>query len=317
MGRARVSTPRPQATHRPLVSGVLVVDKPRGPTSHDVVFWARRALGTREIGHAGTLDPMATGVLVLAAGEATKLVPYLTADDKTYELELALGTETDTLDAEGTAVETAPVPPLTEARLREIASRFVGPQEQRVPAFSAVKVGGEALYAKARRGEHVEAPVRSVTVHALELVTLAPLVLRVRASKGFFVRSLGRDLARALGTVGHLAALRRLESGPFSLADAVSGEALLAARADEALRPALLARLRSLEQAAGAMPRLVLDDRAEADARAGRLVRVESTVAAGECVALLSATGSLVAIGEKRDEGIKVRRGFRPARVDG
>jgi len=146
--------------------GVLVVDKPSGPTSHDVVAWARRALRTRAVGHAGTLDPMATGVLVLAIGEATKLVPYLTLDEKEYELELVLGAETDTLDAQGQVVAQAPVPSLDEAHVRAVAARFLGPQQQRAPVYSAIKVDGVALHRRARRGDVVEAPLRDVTAHS-------------------------------------------------------------------------------------------------------------------------------------------------------
>lgn len=299
------------------VHGVLVVDKPLGPTSHDVVAWARRALGTRAVGHTGTLDPMATGVLVMAVGEGTKLVPYLTSDEKAYDFELALGAETDTLDAQGAVVAEAPVPALDEAVVRAAIARFVGPQQQRPPAYSAIKVDGVALHARARRGEAVEAPLREVTVHALELRSLAPLRLHVRASKGFYVRSLGRDLARALGTLGHLTALRRVASGAFRIEQAVSGEALAAARADASLRPAIRARVLSLESAVeGGFVRLVLDAQGEADARVGKLVRAPLEVAEGTLVAMISTAGRLVAIGERRGDAFAVRRGFRAFPVD-
>lgn len=297
-------------------SGVLVVDKPAGPTSHDVVAWARRALGTRAVGHAGTLDPMATGVLVLAVGEGTKLVPYLTLDEKEYAFELGLGRETDTLDAQGEVVAEAPVPLLDEAQVRATLSTFLGEQAQRPPAFSAIKVDGVALHRRARRGEAVDVPTRNVTVYALELRSLDPLAFRVRASKGFYVRSLGRDLARALGTVGHVTALRRVASGPFGLDQAVSGELLSKARKDESLRPMLASRLLSLETAAASFPQLRLDAQGEADARVGKLVHHPLDVPEGAVVAMISPGGALVAIGERRGDAFGVRRGFRSIAVD-
>jgi tRNA pseudouridine55 synthase len=299
------------------IHGVLVVDKPMGPTSHDVVAWARRALGTRAVGHAGTLDPMATGVLVLAIGEGTKLVPYLTLDEKEYELELVLGSETDTLDAQGEVVETAPVPALDEARVRSVLDGFLGPQEQRPPAYSAIKVDGVALHKRARRGEDVQAPLRQVTVHALALRSLAPLALTVRASKGYYVRSFGRDFARALGSVGHLAALRRIASGPFRIDDAVSGELLLAARQDPARRPEVIARVLPLIEAVRTFRCVSLDAQNEAHARAGRLVRpVPAGLEEADVVAMIGTRGDLVAIGERRGDGLAVRRGFRSLSVD-
>ena len=298
------------------VHGVLIVDKPSGPTSHDVVAWARRALGTRAVGHAGTLDPMATGVLVLAIGEGTKLVPYLTLDDKAYEFELALGTETDTLDAQGTVVASQAVPTLDAAMLERALAGFVGEQDQRPPVFSAIKVEGEALHRRARRGEHVEAPMRRVTVHSLELRSVSPLVLRVHASKGFFVRSLGRDIARAISTVGHVTVLRRLASGSFRVEDAIPGESLRAARDDDALRPSLLRRVLPLRAALASLPSVTLDAVAESDARAGRLVRIAAEGLEGTVVAMLDARGGLVAIGERRGDALAVRRGFRSLPVD-
>jgi len=195
----------------------------------------------------------------------------------------------------------------------------VGAQTQRPPAYSAIKVDGVPLHRRARRGDEVEAPLRDVTVHALALRSFSAtsLALTVRASKGFYVRSLGRDLAHALGTVGHLAALRRTASGAFRLADAVDGDALLAARQDETRRPPIVSRVLGLEAAIGALRSVTLDAAAEADARAGRLVRaVPDDVDVGATVALLGRGGRLVAIGERRADGIAVRRGFRSFAVD-
>jgi tRNA pseudouridine55 synthase len=285
-------------------SGVLVVDKPRGPTSHDVVAKVRRALGTREVGHAGTLDPMATGVLVVLVGEATKLAPYLTADDKAYEARVRLGEGTDTLDAEGTVVATAPVPDDLEARLDAALEAERARTEQVPPAYSAVHAGGTRAHELARRGEVVELAPRPVAVRSLERAALrspdVDLVLVV--SKGYYVRSLARDLAARLSTVGHLVALRRTRSGAFGLEDAVAPTA-----------PELAAHLVPIAQAAArALPVATLDARGELDARCGRRVRPEdrSAVHAGP-TAWLSADGSLVAIGVDEEGSGRVLRGFR------
>lgn len=242
---------------------MLVVDKPRGMTSHDVVARARRALRTRAVGHAGTLDPMATGVLVIAVGEATKLVPSLTADDKAYDATIQLGVATDSLDADGSETARAEVPTLSLAEVQAAADGFLGPHRQRAPAVSAIKVDGERLHAKARRGEVFEAPVRDVVLHAVDVRSVADarVELSLRCAKGFYVRSFGRDLAEALGTVGHLTALRRTSSGRFDLSTACQVEELDAAR----LLPLADAAQRVL-------PGLDLDEDQCRDVRCGRRI---------------------------------------------
>ena len=159
------------------VDGLLVVDKPIGPTSHDVVQWARRVLGTSQVGHTGTLDPMASGVLVLGVGQGTKLMPHLGAEDKRYEATLRLGRGTRTLDAEGEVLERVRVPEgLTPERVREVAAAFVGTLSQQAPDVSAIKVGGRALHERVRAGETVDAPFRDVVCHALEVHALQPVL---------------------------------------------------------------------------------------------------------------------------------------------
>ena len=190
-----------------LIGGLLRVDKAKGPSSHRVVAVARKALGTRDVGHAGTLAPAASGVLVLGVAEGLKLLRYVVLDDKRYRTTIALGAETSTLDAEGEVTAVRPVPEgLDLARARAAAERFIGVIEQRVPDISAIKQGGERLYKKARRGEEVDAPVRSVVVHGISIIEAAGdrIELEVSCGKGFYVRSLARDLARALDTVGHV-----------------------------------------------------------------------------------------------------------------
>ena len=210
-------------------AGVLVIDKPRGPTSHDVVARVRRALKTREVGHAGTLDPMATGVLVVAVGEATKLVPWLTAHEKAYRTTIRLGVATSSLDAEGTVVESVAVPDDAFDRLEEALAAERARSEQIPPAVSAIKIDGVAAHARVRRGETLELPPRAVAVHDLTVLGVRreahEIDLEIRCAKGYYVRSLARDLAERLGTVGHLTMLRRTASGPFGLDEAVALDA--------------------------------------------------------------------------------------------
>jgi tRNA pseudouridine55 synthase len=274
----------------------MVVDKASGMTSHDVVAKTRKTLGTREIGHAGTLDPMATGVLVLAIGEATKLVPYLTASDKEYEATIALGVATDTLDADGKETSRVDVPEtwtsLLAAALEEERKRTM----QLPPIFSAIHAKGARSHERARRGEIVELDERAVRVVSLDVTATHATSLDVRmvVSKGFYVRALARDLAARLGTVGHLTALRRIRSGTFTLADA------------GALIPLVTAATRVL-------PTTTLTEAGVSHARAGRRVPIDDlgTSTAGGEHAWLAPDGTLVAIGRIEEGAGKVTRGFR------
>jgi tRNA pseudouridine55 synthase len=291
--------------------GVVVIDKPGGCTSHDVVQRVRRALGQRSVGHAGTLDPLATGVLVVAVGEGTKLVSYLQADDKRYEVTIALGEATDTLDADGTVVEAAQVPPLDAERVTQVIRPFIGTHAQRAPKVSAIKVGGRALHEWTRRGEDVEAPMREVELHEVDVLGVdGPEVrLGVHCGKGFYVRSLARDFAEALGTVGHVKVLRRTESGPFTLKQAVFGDSLT--------REAIEAKLVSLGDACGGLPRLELDEAGVADARHGRRVSPSSTAGGDlssfgpeQTFALFGPDGEPVALARREGDLLRVVRGF-------
>ncbi len=208
--------------------GVLVVDKPAGMTSHDVVAWARRSLGVRRIGHVGTLDPLATGVLPLVVGRATRLAALLAGGSKTYRAVIRLGLETDTYDATGTP---QPGPPAAEERARSLdreaadaaCRRFTGVLEQRPPAYSAKKVGGVRAYRLARRQQRVDLRPVEVVVHGFDVIALRDgrLDCRVVCSPGFYMRTLAHDLGRELGCGGCLEQLRREHSGPFALEDAV------------------------------------------------------------------------------------------------
>ncbi len=204
--------------------GVLNVDKPKGMTSHDVVAKIRRLAGQRQVGHAGTLDPMATGVLVVLLGKATRLSEYLMRGTKIYQAVVRLGVETDTYDADGEVVCKGSVPELDEATLEEALGRFVGEIEQVPPAFSALKQNGVPVYRLARAGRYVKLEPRKVTIESLELEAWDPpdMTLRVACSSGTYIRSLAHDLGQALGCGAHLAGLIRLASGVFTLEDAHS-----------------------------------------------------------------------------------------------
>ena len=301
-------------------SSVVVVDKPRGPTSHDVVARVRRALRTRHVGHCGTLDPMATGVLVIAVEDGTKLVPWLTADDKTYEATIRLGVSTDSLDADGVEVGRAPLgedltralgampgplPPMIASAIDAERARTM----QQPPAISAIRIGGERAHAIARRGEEPALSPRECGVRRLDVIGggLEPephLRILVEVTKGYFVRSLARDLAAALGTLGHLTELRRTRSGAFTIEDAIALDA-----APEALRAALLPIERA---AARALPVSVLTDEGVIAAGHGqRLMPGQVRDPHPEASAWLDGAGTLIAIGQVDADGSgRVVRGF-------
>lgn len=227
------------------MDGVLVVDKPVGITSHDVVAAVRRAAGQRKVGHAGTLDPDATGVLVVCLGKATRLVPYLQASMKTYDARLRLGVETTTLDASGETIAERDASGIDEARFCEALKSFVGEIRQVPPMVSAVKVGGERLYRKARRGEVVERSARTVQIHDIVLEDFEPgpraeAAFLVTCSPGTYVRTLAADIGTWLGVGAHLIALRRLGSGWFSLEEAVDLDAVAELGASGRLAETLL-----------------------------------------------------------------------------
>ena len=216
------------------IDGLLIVDKPTGWTSHDVVARMRRLTGVRRIGHAGTLDPLATGVLPLGIGRGTRVLEYVSDARKTYLATVRLGITTDTYDADGVVLETRDYARVTPAQVRTALAGFVGEIEQRPPAFSAIKQGGVPLHRLARAGRTVEAPPRRVTVSAIEDVAVEPPLVHfsVRCSKGTYIRSLAHDLGARLACGAHLAALRRTETGGFTLDQAVTLERWEATLAD-------------------------------------------------------------------------------------
>jgi tRNA pseudouridine55 synthase len=223
------------------MNGILNIDKPAGWTSHDVVAWVRRVLREKRVGHAGTLDPMATGVLLVCVGQATRVVEYLTAGQKVYRAEAQLGIATDTYDADGQVTATASVPPLSADDLRSALANFVGEIQQRPPAYSAIKQDGEAAYRKARRGEAVELPARPVMIHGIELLdwdpTASKFTIDVTCGPGTYIRSLSHDLGQVLGCGAVLTRLTRTRSGQFAIEDAVDLDTLAdAAHSDDLAR---------------------------------------------------------------------------------
>lgn len=295
--------------------GILLVDKPGGITSHDVVARARRALQTRKIGHAGTLDPMATGLLVLGVGPATRLLTYIVGLDKTYEATIRLGVATDSDDADGvetTRADAAAIDAVTEDAITAGVAALTGPISQVPSRVSAIKVGGRRAYDLARAGEHVELAAREVTVSRFEVTGIRradgviDLDVVVDCSSGTYIRALARDLGAALGVGGHLTALRRTHIGPFAVADAVA-----AIDPDTPLRAEASVAVDVLGVFA------VSADEAR-DLRHGKrlpgaAVRLEASAGASSTPAAIAPDGSLVGIVERRGDDVKSARNMPEA----
>ncbi|MBP1136925.1 tRNA pseudouridine55 synthase [Arthrobacter sp. PvP023] len=217
-----------------MLSGLVIVDKPQGWTSHDVVGRMRRLAGTRKVGHAGTLDPMATGVLVLGINKATRLLTYIVGTSKTYTATIRLGESTVTDDAEGEVVSSHSASEVTEEAIRAGVAALTGEIQQVPSSVSAIKVNGERAYARVRSGEDVKLAARPVTIHRFDVHAVRPgrdgavidVDVTVECSSGTYIRALARDLGEALGTGGHLTALRRTQVGPYSLDQARTLEQL-------------------------------------------------------------------------------------------
>jgi tRNA pseudouridine55 synthase len=297
----------PRQPDAPGMHGVLVISKPAGPTSHDVVALVRRLAATRRIGHGGTLDPFASGVLPLFLGGATRLVEYHLADDKAYRATICLGASstTDDLDGELTPLE-APVP--DRAGFETALAGFLGRQEQRPPAYSAVQVAGRRAYAMARAGEAVDLPSRTVDITALDLLEwdardpARPVaIVDVRCSAGTYVRAIARDLGERLGCGAYLGGLVRTASGPFTLDGALTLDAIRAAAGaggPDGIRALLLPPDTGLE----ALPSVTLTEPEIADAGKGRFVRPSAGIGAAQAdepVRLVDAGGVIVGIGRR------------------
>ncbi len=284
--------------------GVLPVDKPVGPTSHDAVAAVRRALRTRQVGHTGTLDPFASGLLLVCFGPATRLAEYLTPLPKTYRATMRLGEATDTDDRTGEVLARSEAwRELTEEQVRAALERQVGEIEQLPPRFSAKKVGGERMYAAARRGEEVERKPSRVTIHRLEVidVRLPEVEFEVECGSGTYIRAIARDAGEALGVGGHLAELRRTRMGAHPVDGAVPLDGL-----GDAERVA--AAVLSPAGAVAHLPRVEVDEAGAAALGHGRALPASEGVPAGVPLALVAAGGALLAIGERTGDRLQPRK---------
>lgn len=267
-------------TAKSIVSGVLLIDKPQGMTSQQVVSKVKYLLksdmhDSKKAGHTGTLDPMATGLLPICLGEATKFSHYQLDAVKSYQAIIKLGEQTDTGDAEGEIIATSPVPHVTQAMLQSVTEQFLGEIMQVPPMYSALKKDGKKLYELAREGIEVERTARPLTIYKLSLTLLSDqqLQLNVTCSKGTYVRVLGEDIAKALGTVGHLTSLRRIQTGDFDIAHAITladfAALDFAARFDKLL---------ALDACVHSLPSLLLDDSQSKRIRQGQRLNVKATM---------------------------------------
>ncbi|HTR61255.1 MAG TPA: tRNA pseudouridine(55) synthase TruB [Candidatus Binataceae bacterium] len=279
------------------MNGVIIIDKPAGVTSAEVVRRVKRLVKPARVGHLGTLDPFATGVLPILIGEATKLAPFMEGGEKRYEGTIRLGSETDTLDRDGSVVRTAPLPSLTTDRLAALEREFTGRISQTPPVFSAIKRAGVPLYRLARKGIDVEPPQpREIEISSLrlELASLDALRFTLACSAGTYVRALARDIGNALGSAAHLEQLRRTRSGGFSIEDALPLDRLLAAM--ETKEPAGF-RLIALAEVVPALPGIQVDPELERRLRHGDSSALDLLApAAAELFKVVNNRGQLVAV---------------------
>ncbi|MGW8484101.1 tRNA pseudouridine(55) synthase TruB [Microbacterium sp. NPDC055903] len=281
-------------------SGILLVDKPGGLTSHDVVARTRRAFGTRKVGHAGTLDPMATGLLVIGIEAATRLLTYVVGADKTYIATIRLGQSTTTDDAEGEQVSAVDASAVAEAAVDAGIAALTGRISQVPSAVSAIKVDGRRAYDRVRAGEHVELAAREVTISRFEVLErrggdgILDLDVIVDCSSGTYIRALARDLGASLGVGGHLTALRRTRVGPFDVADAVSIDALEGATV---VAPAVAA--------SAIIPRLEVSAEEAQDLRHGKRLPGAAERLGGARAAAIDPDGALIGIVERRGQDVK------------
>lgn len=262
------------------MNGLLIINKPKGMTSHDVVNIVRKTLHTKKVGHAGTLDPDATGVLVVCVNKATKALQFLTAEHKQYIATLSLGIATDTYDASGTVLEEKPF--TGYADLKDVLQSFIGESMQKPPMYSAIKIHGKKLYEYARAGEHIDVPARPIVIQDIQLLKEEnnEITFQVDCSKGTYIRSLCVDIAKKLGYPGHMKDLIRTRSGDFTIDQAITLDDLAAGRYT----------IMPLEEAFASMDRLVLED--ESIALNGKKIPVNKD----HNVAIYNQEGQLLAI---------------------
>jgi tRNA pseudouridine55 synthase len=291
------------------LSGFLIIDKPSGVTSFSMVALVRRLTGVKRVGHAGTLDPLATGVLPVAVGQAARLIEYMDDASKTYVARVRFGVTTDTYDAEGEVTATCDASGVTAEAVGQALPAFVGDILQTPPLYSAIKVAGKPLYKYAREGEAVKVAARLVRVDGIDLrsfdAAVAEAEMEVRCGKGTYIRSLAHDLGARLGCGAHLSALRRTSSGGFGIEDAHAPAELEGASVDGRLLELLLAADRSVER----RPAAIFAADHTLDVRSGREVRMESVVGADLCRAY-TLEGELVGMLRRLGEGV-----WRPEKV--
>ena len=287
------------------MNGILLIDKEAGWTSNDVVQKLRGALHEKRVGHAGTLDPMATGLLTVFVGRATRAVQFAESDEKTYIAGLRLGLTTDTQDITG-SILSRQKPQVSEALLRSTLVNFTGPQQQIPPMYSAVKIGGQKLYTLARKGKTVDRKPRSITIRELTLEAYdgERAQLCVRCSKGTYVRTLCHDIGEQLGCGGCLSALRRTRSGKFSVAQCVTMEQLIAAKAAEEQEAMIL----PVDQLFSDRPPLTLDDIQAVRFKNGGNITVETDIS-GQC-RVYDREGGFLALGEIRENTLFTVKSF-------
>ena len=288
------------------VDGLLVLDKPTGMSSNAALQHAKRLFGAAKAGHTGSLDPLATGVLPLCFGEATKFSQFLLDADKGYESTFVLGVGTDTADADGAVITRASAAHLTEDSVTRAMVMLTGAIEQVPPMYSALKVDGQPLYKRARAGEQVERAARPVEIHGFELLSFEPgeqvrLGVKVRCSKGTYIRTLAEDLGAALDVPAHVSTLRRCQSGQFALYDCVTPEQLTAVK-ESGTDTDLDALLQPIESCIQHLPRLSLSEAATFYIRQGQPVLVPNGPQSG-MVRIADAGGLFLGVGDMRDDG--------------
>lgn len=302
-----MTAPKPVMTPNS-ISGILNLNKPMGMTSHDVVQRVRRILGIKKVGHTGTLDPMATGVLLVCVGQSTRLIEYLQPGKKIYQAEITLGQSTNTYDAEGDIVTTHDPSAISRTDFIQVIQPFIGAIQQVPPPFSAIKQNGVPLYKLARQGKNVLAPARKVQIDSIEVLSFQnPIVdVKVTCGSGTYIRSLAHDIGNALGVGAHLSALTRIQNGEWHIDDAISLDELAHAQQSGQLAEVIVSK----ESAMAHMPKIVLSAENERRALQGQRIPLDTVPIAETDIAAFSASGQLIAMLCPREPGL-----FKPRKV--
>jgi len=293
------------------VSGILNINKPPGMTSHDVIQRVRHILDTKKVGHTGTLDPMATGVLVVCVGQATRLIEYLLPGKKIYRAEIMLGQSTDTYDAEGEVIATHNPSQVTRANFVQAFQPFIGKIKQIPPAFSAIKQNGVPLYKLARQGKIVSPPPRTVNIHSIELLAFEnPTAnLCVTCGSGTYIRALAHDIGAVLGVGAHLSALTRIQNGEWHIDNAILLDDLARAQQSGQLTELIVPK----EKAMAHLPKIILSAENEKRALQGQRIPLDTVPNAETDIAAFNEAGQLIAMLCPREPGLfKPRKVFPP-----